>query len=852
MWWRVTPDSLGKDDICVGSRQKWEDVLPAFIEADLLRPKSVGGGKYELRHNEAKWKDMQQHLEAHCNLKLHLSRYRPKAKTRRRALYVCAHKLHRKKEGNRPRFSGPEGQKLYEKEHPDEVLFFGRFSILATKLGERLSGHRKEVQSAHCEARVKSLVEKAKELGWMPAGLLSILKGTGDTSATEAGTASPGDEDVGEADTSVVCATSSDIDEQVKVALDLDFFVRMANDDMLRPPRPNATVREPIPIRKEKQANERMRFSAVALADWWGFGDPTRTYEDRQQIATAACRQIAYDHGYAKSTGGSQIHKWRDQLYKSLIDGVSNPIGRKEARGRKAYTDMIEEKEPGYLRELYRHATRIKGAMATFKELADCMSSKSATPDEARMSINLHCHQLFRWWKKQGGKEKSSIEKPRLTPEYCKKRLDWIEQWENITTDPNIPVAYLDEKWFYTTSRRRKIKTLPLSSEELNSRNRASIHASEASPKIRSRRYPVKVMYLGVVGRPMKDETKDIDFNGRIVIKRVAREQKVGKLTRNQNFSPDAKVNDALKTDKDWRDVYDEYADMTVGHLCDHIAEIYSLSEFVTDRLELQYEDYNSDGQAKSRKYTAVRYNQKISSLKRYTPDSNGQKVKVEIGDLELGVRYQKGDKVTKDCSCDSKWMLETMNEVGKAIRDACHWVKWDPQNVQESDVIYLMMDNAGGHGSNEAVEKYTEDLKNKYKIEIIQQVPRSPETNVLDLGIWMSLQSAVEKEHRGQKNDANALDKTVMKVWADVASKEAFLNVFEKLPVIYNNIKRSRGGNNLVETRRGKAGLAKIAEEEAEEDGEPLWPIDAPGEDDDIEDDIDGNNEDDGVIDLL
>ena len=50
------------------------------------------------------------------------------------------------------------------------------------------------------------------------------------------------------------------------------------------------------------------------------------------------------------------------------------------------------------------------------------------------------------------------------------------------------------------------------------------------------------------------------------------------------------------------------------------------------------------------------------------------------------------------------------------------------------------MMDNAGGHGSNEAVEKYTEDLKNKYKIEIIQQVPRSPETNVLDLGICLDV----------------------------------------------------------------------------------------------------------------
>ena len=162
-------------------------------------------------------------------------------------------------------------------------------------------------------------------------------------------------------------------------------------------------------------------------------------------------------------------------------------------------------------------------------------------------------------------------------PERCGKRLDWIEKWEDIATDPNIPVAHLDEKWFYTAARRRKIKMLPLSDEELSSPNLASIHASEASPKIRSRRHPVKVVHLGVVGRPMKDETKDVDFNGRIMIKRVAREQKVEKLTRNQSFSPDAKVNDALKNDKDWRDIYDENADMTAGHLCDHIAEIYGL-----------------------------------------------------------------------------------------------------------------------------------------------------------------------------------------------------------------------------------------------------------------------------------
>ena len=148
LWWRVTPDSCGKDDICVGSRQKWEeDVLPAFIEADLLRSKSVGGGKYELQYNEEKWKDMQQHLKEHCSLKLHLSTHRPREGRQDAGRSSC---------DNHPKFSGPEGQKVHEKRNPDEVLFSGRSTVLATKLGERLSAHRKEAQSAHCEARVKN------------------------------------------------------------------------------------------------------------------------------------------------------------------------------------------------------------------------------------------------------------------------------------------------------------------------------------------------------------------------------------------------------------------------------------------------------------------------------------------------------------------------------------------------------------------------------------------------------------------------------------------------------------------------------------------------------------------------
>ena len=55
-------------------------------------------------------------------------------------------------------------------------------------------------------------------------------------------------------------------------------------------------------------------------------------------------------------------------------------------------------------------------------------------------------------------------------------------------------------------------------------------------------------------------------------------------------------------------------------------------------------------------------------------------------------------------------------------------------------------MDNAGGHGSNEVITTYSKTLHEQYNIEIIHQTPRSLYTNVLDLGIWMSLQVVVER----------------------------------------------------------------------------------------------------------
>ena len=105
-------------------------------------------------------------------------------------------------------------------------------------------------------------------------------------------------------------------------------------------------------------------------------------------------------------------------------------------------------------------------------------------------------------------------------------------------------------------------------------------------------------------------------------------------------------------------------------------------------------------------------------------------------------------------------------------------------------------MDNAGGHGTDVAIKEYRDNLEVKYNIEIIFQIPRSPYTNVLDLGIWMSLQAAVERQHYLKRCNVNSLVNTVNSTWDKGHLDRSISKVF--------CIMEAGGGNDLVETKRG------------------------------------------------
>jgi hypothetical protein len=107
-------------------------------------------------------------------------------------------------------------------------------------------------------------------------------------------------------------------------------------------------------------------------------------------------------------------------------------------------------------------------------------------------------------------------------------------------------------------------------------------------------------------------------------------------------------------------------------------------------------------------------------------------------------------------------------------------------------------MDNAGGHGTNDAIVDYVHTMKELYNIEIIHQIPRGPEMNILDLGVWMSLQLFVEKKHRGKQTDVVVLARMIQDTW-DHFDETVFSCVYARGMKVLDSIITDRGDNALV-----------------------------------------------------
>ena len=75
----------------------------------------------------------------------------------------------------------------------------------------------------------------------------------------------------------------------------------------------------------------------------------------------------------------------------------------------------------------------------------------------------------------------------------------------------------------------------------------------------------------------------------------------------------------------------------------------------------------------------------------------------------------------------------------------------------------------------------------------------------MLDLGVWMSIQSAVQRVHFNRRCHHDALATSVEDAWSSHLNEGAFLRVYKRIRVVLRCILDDAGGNHLVEKIRGK-----------------------------------------------
>jgi len=221
----------------------------------------------------------------------------------------------------------------------------------------------------------------------------------------------------------------------------------------------------------------------------------------------------------------------------------------------------------------------------------------------------------------------------------------------------------------------------------------------------------------------------------------------------------------------------------------------YSLDDYITERIVFTYHTWSKTKKTKSIIHLSTKSDVYLLRNRTINPEE-GPRRPLTIDDLVLHVQYVKGDFKEKDVNCNSQFMNNVMDEIGTSIRR-------DMTHVPNSEPIYLFMDNAGGHGKENVKDNYKKHLLEKYKIKILWQVPNSPETNLLDLGVWMGIQNSVEDVHRQHRLDEDVLAKSVVDAFWQFPS-EKITNIYKRWFKVLDLMVLNNGGNELIECNRG------------------------------------------------
>lgn len=153
---------------------------------------------------------------------------------------------------------------------------------------------------------------------------------------------------------------------------------------------------------------------------------------------------------------------------------------------------------------------------------------------------------------------------------------------------------------------------------------------------------------------------------------------------------------------------------------------------------------------------------------------------------------HERGDVYMVNINMDGDVFMEMMTEnVIPAILQKCSWAK----------KVIVQMDSAGGHRIGETLAALNKiGKKQSPKIEFRTQPTRSPDVNVLDLGIWNSMRSRVPEiryDRTATESITQRIIDAVMDMWEKYDSAKLH-NIFITLNAVYEEIIAHDGGNSF------------------------------------------------------
>jgi hypothetical protein len=150
--------------------------------------------------------------------------------------------------------------------------------------------------------------------------------------------------------------------------------------------------------------------------------------------------------GYKKVTGKYVLEEWLKKIEDSFSFSSAKNVFRSKHKRKTSYIDCITAVYPAYLHNLWQHATTLLGDNATYAELTIPMNLQSTTEAVTR-TLALTKWSLYRWFKKNKGKERRHCEKPLLMVDPKQRRVAYANEQLTMIARNEVDI-YLDEKTF--------------------------------------------------------------------------------------------------------------------------------------------------------------------------------------------------------------------------------------------------------------------------------------------------------------------------------------------------------------------------------------------------------------------